>query len=109
MPETPYLFRHDENPGIPDTVCRGKNGSLLPLPFPIFNLVHVHCPVQYIHLLYGTDDHLYSFYPVSGITDERTAVTLTAHYPVTFLALVYNFLCMCNGASCFALRLAWLS
>ena len=30
-----------DDPMIPDTSCGGKKGSLLPLPFPILDLVHV--------------------------------------------------------------------
>ena len=35
-------------PSLPSTVCGG--GGLLPLPFPVCDLVHVHCAV---HLLFS--------------------------------------------------------
>ena len=49
----------------------------LPLPVLIFDLVHV----QYICFL---TVQMSSFYPVTGLPVKRTAVTQTAHYPVTF-------------------------
>ena len=53
-PETPYLLRQDDYPNLPITVCGGKQ-FILPLPFPIFDLLHE----QFI-CFFGTDEKLFT-------------------------------------------------
>ena len=60
----------------------GGKKVLLPLPFPIFDLVHM----QFICFFRYRWTAVYpnSFYPETGLPVKITAVTQTAHYPVTF-------------------------
>ena len=64
-----YLLRRDNYPKVPITVCGGKK-FLLPLPFPIFDLVHV----QFI-CFYCTDEQLFTeqLLPGNRITGEENS------------------------------------
>ena len=81
------------NPG-PNTWCRRENFYFCyPLPY-IFDLV---CGQSI--WLFHTAEQLFTwtaFYPVSGLTMKRTAVSQTAYYPVTlFLVHIFIiFICM---------------
>ena len=70
----------------------GGNFSRFPLPFPIFDLVHL--PAAHLIILIQMSSwFLNSFYPVSGLLIKRTTVTRKARY---LLVPVHNFLCMCT-------------
>ena len=68
------------------------------LSFPIFNLVQVQFIWSFGYWWSAVLPN--SFYPVTDITNEEKRVTQAAHYPVTFLVLVYNFLCTCTMLYC---------
>ena len=80
--ETPYLL-HDTHPFYLVIFVGGKKGSLLRLPFPIFDLVHMQ---------YSTSALWYrwaavcpnSFYLVTDITDEKDSCYPNSSLPGTF-------------------------
>ena len=91
--KTPYLLRICRLPQVPTPDVGGKIFTFA-IHFPIFDLV---CGQSI--WLFHTAEQLFTwtaFYPVSGLTMKRTAVSQTAYYPVTlFLVHIFIiFICM---------------